>query len=152
MEKGKEETQYKWKGNVNEDYVNECKCYEWITNDTFESHIQGITLGVRIKVGKIFTRIDQLLLCGLDDRGCGSTFLNPYAYTWKAPEKVRLSILKEESAPMLENDNHLYIVSQNTPENKYLSDAKNNPQHLCNEPTEVCPTTYDSMYVAIHYG
>ena len=53
---------------------------------------------------------------------------------------------------MLKNDNHYYIVSQNTPENKYLFEVKNHPQRLCNKPTEVYLTTYDSMYVAIHYG
>ena len=53
---------------------------------------------------------------------------------------------------MLKNDNHYYIVSQNTSDNKYLFEVKNHPQHLCNKPTEVYPTTYDSMYAAIHYG
>ena len=53
---------------------------------------------------------------------------------------------------MLKNDNHYYIVSQNTSENKYLFEVKNHTQHLCNKPTEVYPTTYDSMYVAVHYG
>ena len=53
---------------------------------------------------------------------------------------------------MLKNDNHFYIVGQITSENKYLFEVKNHPQHLCNKPTEVYPNTYDSMYVAIHYG
>ena len=53
---------------------------------------------------------------------------------------------------MLENDNHYYIVSQNTSENIFLFEVKNHPQHLCNKPAEVYPTTYDSMYVAFHYG
>ena len=53
---------------------------------------------------------------------------------------------------MLKNDNHYYIVCQNTSENNYLFEVKNHPLHLCNKPTEVYPTTYDSMYVAIHYG
>ena len=45
-----------------------------------------------------------------------------------------------------------FIVSQITSGNKYLVEVKNHPQHLCNKPTEVYPTTYDSIYVAIHYG
>ena len=53
---------------------------------------------------------------------------------------------------MVKNDNHYYIVSQNTSENKYLFEVKNHPEYLCNKPTEVYPTTYDSMYVAVHYG
>ena len=52
---------------------------------------------------------------------------------------------------MLKNDNHHYIVSQNTSDTKYLLEVKHHPQHLCNEPTEVYTTKYDSMYVAIYY-
>ena len=152
FEKGKKETHHKWTGNVDGDNRSECEGYERITKDTFESHIQDITLKVRIKDGKIFNRNDQLLSCDLDEPGCGSTSLDLYAYTWKAPEKCILSVLKEDYAHMLKNDNHYYIVSQNFSENKYLFEVKNNPQHLCNKPTEVYPTTYDSMYVAIHYG
>ena len=87
-----------------------------------------------------------------DVDGCESRSLDPYAYTREAPENCVLSVLKEDYAHMLKTDNHYYIVSQNTSENKYLFEVKNQPQHLCNKPTEVYPTTYDSMYVAIHYG
>ena len=67
FEKGKKETHPKWKGDVNRDYFNECKSYEWITKDTFESHIQDITLKGRIKDGKVFNRIDQPIPCDLDE-------------------------------------------------------------------------------------
>ena len=107
---------------------------------------------MRIKDGKIFNRNDQLLPCDLDELGCEITSLDPYAYTCKAPENCILSVLKEDYAHMLKNDNHYYIVSQNTSENKYLFEVNNHPQHLCNKPTEVYPTKYDSMYVATHYG
>ena len=107
---------------------------------------------VRIKDGKIFNRNGQLLLCDLDELGCESTSLDIYAYTWKAPKNCILSVLKEDYAHMLRNDNHSYIVSQNISGTNYLFEVKNNSQHLCNKPTEVYPTNYDSMYVAIHYG
>ena len=152
FEKGKKETHHKWTGNVDGGNRNEREGYEWITKDTFESHIQDITLKVRIKDGKIFNRNDQLLLCDLDELGCGTTSLDPYAYTWEAPENCILSVLKEDYAHMLKNEDHYYIVSQNTSQNKYLFEVKNNRQNLCNKPTEVYPTTYDAMYVAIHYG
>ena len=152
FEKGKKEIDHKIIGDKDDDNRNECDGYEWIIKDTFESHIQDITLKVRIKDGKIFNRNDQLLLCDLDELGCESTSLDPYAYTCKAPETCILSVLKEDYAHMLKNDNHYYIVSQNTSENKYLFEVKNHPQHLCNKPTEVYPTTYNSMSVAIHYG
>ena len=141
FEKGRKEIHHKWTGDVDGDNRNEFKGYEWIPKDTFESHIQDITLKVRIKDGKRFNRNDQLLPYDLDELGCESTSLDPYAYTWEAPENSILSVLKEDYGHMLKNDNHYYIVSQNTSENKYLLEVKNHPQHLYNKPTEVYRTT-----------
>ena len=152
FEKGKKETHHKWVGDVNGDYVKECEGSEWITKDTCDSHIEDITLKVRIKDGKIFNRNDQLLPCDLDELGCESTSFDPYAYRWKTPENCILSVLKEVYAHMLKNDNHYYIVSQNTSKNNYFFEIKNHHQHLCNKPTEVYPTLYDSMYLTIHCG
>ena len=150
--KGKKEIHYKWTRDVDGDNRNECKSYEWVTKDTFQSHIQDIPLKVRIKDVKIFNRNDQLLPYDLDELGCESTSLDRYAFRWKAPENCILSVLKEDNGHMLKNDNHFYIVTQNTSANKYLFEVKNHPQHLCNKLTEVYPTTYDSVYVAIHNG
>ena len=119
------------------DYVIGCKGSERVTKDTFENHIQDITLKVRIKDGKIFNRNDQLLPCDLDELGCETVSLNLYAYTWEAPENCILYVLKEEYAHLLINDSHYYIVSQNHLEIKYLFEVKNHPQHLCNKPIEV---------------
>ena len=105
-----------------------------------------------IKVGKTFNPNHQLLPCDLDELGCKKTPLDPYAYTWEAPENCIFSVLKDDYAHMLKNDNHYYIVSQNNSENEYLFEVKNHPQHLCNKPTEVYSTIDDSTYVAIHYG
>ena len=124
FEKGKKEIHLKWTGDVDGDNRNECKGYEWITKDTLDSHIRDITLKVRFKDGRIFNRKDQLLPCDLDELGCESTSLDPYGYTWKAPENCILSVLKEDYAHMLKNDNRYYIVSQKTSENKYLFDGK----------------------------
>ena len=88
----------------------------------------------------------------MNEIGCGSTALDPYAYTLKNPEDCILSVLQENYAHMLKNDNHYYIVSPNTLRNKHLFEVKDHPQHLCNKHTEIYPTTNDSMYVAIHYG
>ena len=152
FENGKKEVHHKWIGDVDGDNRNECKGYEWITKNTFESHTQDITLKVRIKGGKIFDRNDQLITCDLDELGCETTPLDPYAYTWEAPENCILSVLKKDYAHMLRNDKLYFTASQNTSKNKYLFEVKNHSQHLCNKPTEIYPTTYDSMYVALHYG
>ena len=124
FEKGKKKIHHKWTGDVDGDNRNECKSCEWITKGNIESHIQDVPLKVRIKDGKIFNRDDQLLPCDLDELGCESTSLDPYAYTWNAPEKCILSVLIEDYAHMLKIDNHFYIVSQNTSEKKYLFEVK----------------------------
>ena len=107
---------------------------------------------MRIRDGKIFNRTDQLLPFDLHELQRESTSLDLYAYTWNAPENCLLSVLKQYHAHMLKNDNQFYIVSQKTSVNKCLFEVKSKPQYLCNKPTEVYPTTYDSMYDAIHYG
>ena len=79
FEKGKKKIHHEWTRNVDGDNRNECEGYEWITKDTFESHIQDITLKMRIKDGKKFNRNDQLLPCDLDALGCENTSLDSYA-------------------------------------------------------------------------
>ena len=85
---------------------------------------------MRIKDGKIFNRNDQLLHCDLDELGCESTWLDPYAYNWKPPENCILSVLNEDYEHILKNDNHYCIVSQKFSENKYLLEVKNCPNTL----------------------
>ena len=86
FEKGMEGIHHKWEGDVNRDHVIECNGDEWITRDTFEGHIQDVTLVMRIKDGKIFNRNDQLLPYDLNVLGYGSTSLDAYVYTWEKPE------------------------------------------------------------------
>ena len=85
---------------------------------------------VRIKDGKNFNGNDQLLPCDLNELGCGKISSDLYAYTLKATENWILSFLKEDYAHMLKNDNHYFIVIQNTSENKYFLEVKNHPQHF----------------------
>ena len=96
FEKGKKKTRHEWKGDVDGDNRNKCKGYEWITKDTFGSHIQDITLYVRVRDGKTFNRNDLLIPLDLDELGCGSLSLDPNTYTWKAPENSILSVLKKD--------------------------------------------------------
>ena len=98
--KRQKETHHKWKVDVDGDNRKERKGYEGTTKDTFEGHTQDITLKVRIKDGISFNRNDQLLPCDLNELECESTILDPYAYTWNAPENCILSVLKEDHARM----------------------------------------------------
>ena len=119
---------------------------------TFETHIQDITLNVKLRDGTIMNRNGQPLPCKLDALGCDSTSLNPYAYVWDNPDSCILTVLKEEYVNMIKSDDQYYIGSRNDSENKYLFEIKNRPHMLCNKPSDVYPTTYESLFVAICYG
>ena len=155
MKKGIIEQHLRWNGDADDTFKNECDGYEgfeWIEKDTFETHIQDITLNVKLRDGTIMNRNGQPLSCKLDELGCDSTSLDPYAYVWDNPDNCILTVLKEEYVNMIKNDDQYYIDSKNDSENKYLFEIKNRPQKLCNKPSDVYPTTYESLFVAILYG
>ena len=72
FEKSKKETHHKWEEDVNEEYVKECKGYEWITKVFFDGHVKDITLKVRIEDCKTCKRNDQILPCDVVEIGCES--------------------------------------------------------------------------------
>ena len=96
-------------------------------------------------------RNGQPLPCKLDALGCDSTSLNPYAFVWDNPDSCILTVLKDEYVNMIKSDDQYYIGSRNDSENKYLFEIKNRPHMLCNKPSDVYPTTYESLFVAICY-
>ena len=152
MKKGITEQHLKWNYDADDTFKNECDGFEWIEKDTFETHNQGITLNVKLRDGTIINKNGQPLHCKLDELGCDSTSIDPYAYIWDHPDNCILTVLKEEFVSMIKNDDQYYLVSQNDSENKYLFEIKNRPEKLCNKPTDVYPTTYESLFVAINCG
>ena len=76
-------------------------------------------------------RNGQPLPCKLDELGCDSTSLDPYAYVWDNPDNCIFTVLKEEYVNMIKNDDQYYIVSRNDSENKYLFEINNRLQKLC---------------------
>ena len=104
MKKGIIEQHLRWNGDADDTFRNECDCFEWIEKDTFETHIQDITLNVKLRDGTIMNRNGQPLPCKLDELGCDSTPLDPYAYVWDNPDNCILTVLKEEYVNMIKND------------------------------------------------
>ena len=131
---------------------NECDGRAWITRDSYEVHIQDVELKVNTRTGKIHNVGDYLLPCGLDELGCESTSLDPYAYVWDNPDNCILAVLRQEQLQMIKNNKQYYMISKNDTQLKFLFEVKNNPQHYCHKPEPVYPTNYDSLYVAIHHG
>ena len=53
MMKGLVEQHIKWNSDADDAFQIECNGFEWIEKDTFQTHIQDITLNVEVRVGTI---------------------------------------------------------------------------------------------------
>ena len=65
---------------------NPCNVCGWITRDAFLPHMQRTTLKVKMSTGKVLSDSAQLLPCALEELGCETTSLDPYAYIWDYPD------------------------------------------------------------------
>ena len=69
-------------GSTSDDYRNHCTFCGWITRDTFLPHMERTTLKVTMSTGKVLSDSAQVLPCALEELGCETTSLDPYAYLW----------------------------------------------------------------------
>ena len=81
-----------------------CTKRGWITRDTFLPHMHRTTLNVRMSTGNVLPDSTEVLSCALEELGCETTSLDPYAYIWDYPNCV-LSILRTEEVNMDETRN-----------------------------------------------
>ena len=116
MKEGTVEQHLKRNGDADDTLKNECNGFEWIDKSTFETHIQDITLTVKLRDGTVLNRNGQSLSCKLDELGCYSTSLDPYAYIRDNPDNCILTVLKGEYVDMIKNDDQYYTLSRNNPE------------------------------------
>ena len=133
---------------------NNCNVRGWITRDTFLPHMQRKTLKVRMSTGNVLTDSAQVLPCALEELGCEttSTSLDPYAHIWDYPDNCVLSVLRTEDVNMVKQGTKYYITSEPDSTTKLVFEVKKNPQKPCGKPTDIYPTNYDSLYVAIFSG
>ena len=92
----------KTSGDTSDDYRNECDgrgC--WIIRDTFLPHLQTTTLKVTLENGKVLSDTGLTLPCALEELGCETTSLDPYAYIWDYPDNCAISILRTEEVNMV---------------------------------------------------
>ena len=114
--------------------------------------MQRTTLKVRMSAGKVLSDSAQVLPCALEELGCETTSLDPYAYIWDYPDNCVLSVLRTEDVNMVKQGIKYYIISGPDSTTKFVLEVKNNPQKDCGKPTDIYPTNYDSLYVAIISG
>ena len=77
-----------------------------------------------------------------------TTSLDPYAYIWDYPDNCVLSVLRTEEANVVKQGTKFYINSGPDSTTKFVFEVKNDSKKHCEKPTEICPTIYNSVYVA----
>ena len=146
------DTIVKTDGSTSDSNRNHCNVRGWITRDTFLPHMQRTILKVRMSTGKGLSDSGQVLPCALEELGCETTSLDPYAYIWDYPDNCVLSVLRTEDVNMVKQGTKYYIISGPDSTTKFVFEVKNNPQKKCGKPTDIYRTNYDSPYVAIISG
>ena len=131
-----------------DDNRNHCTSRGWTARDTFLPHMQRTTVEVGMSTEKVLSDCAQVLTCALEELGCETTSLDPYAYIWDYPDNCVLSVLRTEEVNMVKQGTKYYIISGPDSTTKFVLEVKNNPQKHCGKPTDFYPTNYDSLYVA----
>ena len=116
---------------------NHCTARGWITRDTFLPHKQRTTLKVRMSTGKVVYDSAQVLPCALEELGCETASLDPYAYNWDYTDNCVLSVLRTENVNMVKQGTKYYIISGLDLTNKFVFEVENHPQKLCGKPTDI---------------
>ena len=88
-------------GSTSDSNRNHFNARGWITRDTFLPHKQRMILKVRMSTGKVLSDSAQVLPCALEELGCETTLLDPYAYIWDYPDNCALSVLRTEDVNMV---------------------------------------------------
>ena len=118
-------------GSTSDDNRNHCTARGWITSDTFLPHMQRTTLKVRMSTGKVLSDSAQVLPCALEELGCETTSLDPYAYIWDYPDNCVLSVLRTKDDNMVKQGTMYYTISGPISTKENVFDVKNNPQKHC---------------------
>ena len=109
--------------------------------------MQTTTLKVTLEKGKVLSDSGLYLPCALEELGCETTSLDPYAYIWDYPDNCAISILQTEEVNMVKQGKKYYVISGAESSSKFVIEVKNNPQKHCGKPTSTYPTNYESLYM-----
>ena len=66
-------------GSTSNSNRNHCTKRGWFARDTFLPHMQRTTLKVGMSTGKVLSDSAQVLPCALEELGCETSSLDPYA-------------------------------------------------------------------------
>ena len=114
--------------------------------------MQRTTLKVRLSTGEVSSDSAQVLPCALEELGCETTSFHRYAYIWDHPDNCVLSVLRTEKVNMVKQGTKYIIISGPNSTTKFVFNVKNKPEKHCGRPTDIFPTNYDSLYIALTSG
>ena len=134
-------------GDTSDDYRTECDGKGWITRDKLLPHMQTTTLKVTLENGKVLSDSGLILTCALEELGCKTTSLDPYAYIWDYPDNCAITILPTEKVNMVKQGKKYYVISGAESSSKFVFEVKKNPQKHCGKPASIYPTNYESLYM-----
>ena len=89
-----------------------------------------MTPKVTMENGKVLSDMGLILPCALEELGCETTSLDPYAYIWVYPDNCVFSVLRTEEVNMVEQDTKYYVISGKDSTSKFVFEVKNNPQNI----------------------
>ena len=104
-----------------------------------------------MSTGKVLSDSTQVLSCALEELGFDTNSLNPYAYICENPKNCVLSVRRTEEFDMMKTTMY-YNISGRDSTTKFVFEVRNNPQKHCRNPTDIYPTKYNSVYVALISG
>ena len=107
--------------------------------------MQSTTLKVALENGQVLPDTGVILPYALEELGCETTSLDPYAYIWDYPDNCAISILRSEEVNKVKQGKKLYVISGADFSSKFVFEVKNNPQKHCGKPTSTYPTIYESI-------
>ena len=111
-------------GDISEDYGIECDGKRWITCDTLLPHMQTTTLKGTLENGKVLSDTGLILPCALEELGCETTSLHPYAYIWDYPDNCAISILRTEEVNIGNKERNITLSVEPTPAQNLYSKLK----------------------------
>ena len=109
--------------------------------------MQTTTLKVTLKSGKVLSDTGLISPCALEELGCETTSLDPYAYIRDYPDNCVISILRTEEVTTVKQGKKFYVIIGADSSSKFVFEVKNNPQNNCGKPTSIYPTNYESIYM-----
>ena len=77
----------------------------------FLAHLQRTTLNVRMSTEKVLAGSAQLLPSALEELGCETNSLDPFAFIWDYPDNWVLSAVRTEAVNMVKQGPKYYSIS-----------------------------------------